>query len=263
YDAPALRPREDTDLLIRFEDCDIVRQVMRGLGHAAPAYCDDVHYQFPFELRDEFGVDHAFDFHWRLSAQAVFADLLTFEELAAEAVPVPALGPDARAAGDVHALLLACVHPVMHHQNEERLIWVHDVHLLLKRLTAEDLDRFTDLAIAKGVAAICAHELSRAHQRFGAAVPEDVMARLNERAGEPTAAYLRPGRTWKDELISNVGALGWKDRLRLLRRVAFPDPAYVLRSHGLRAGTVDAALLPALYVFRGLRGLWKVATGRK
>ncbi|MFI5280415.1 MAG: nucleotidyltransferase family protein, partial [Gemmatimonadales bacterium] len=47
YDAPALRPREDTDLLIRFEDCDIVRQVMRGLGHAAPAYCDDVHYQFP------------------------------------------------------------------------------------------------------------------------------------------------------------------------------------------------------------------------
>lgn len=263
YDAPALRPREDTDLLIRAEDADAVRQVMTELGHTAPAYCDDVHYQFPFELEDEFGVGHAFDFHWRLSTQAAFADLLTYEELAVEATPVPALGPFARAAGNVHALLLACVHPAMHHQNVERLIWVYDVHLLVGAMPPGELDRFADLAVAKGVAAICAQELARAQERFRTDVPASVVTRLRAAAGEPTAAYLVPGRTWKDELVSNVGALGYWDRLRLLRRVAFPDPAYMLRSYGLRVGTVDATLLPALYVLRGLRGLWKVAAGRK
>jgi hypothetical protein len=264
YDSPALRPREDTDLLIRAEDSDAVRQVMKELGHSAPAYCDDVHYQFPFEQRDEFGVGHAFDFHWRISTQAAFANLLTYEELASESIPIPALGSNARAASNVHALLLACVHPAMHHQNVERLIWVHDVHLLVKRMTSPDLDRFADLAVAKGVAAICAQELSRAHERFGTVLPEGLLDRLGATTGEPTAGYLRPGRSWKDELVSNVGALGsWKDRLRLLRRVAFPDPAFMLRSYGLRGGTADVTLLPALYALRGLRGLWKVLSGTK
>ena len=263
YDAPSLRPREDTDLLIRAEDADGVRQVMTDLGHTAPAYCDDVHYQFPFEHEDEFGVAHAFDFHWRLSTQAAFANLLTFEELSAEAVPVPSLGTHARAAGDVHALLLACVHPAMHHQNVERLIWVYDVHLLVRRLIPADLDRFAGLALRKGVAAICAQELSRARERFGTAVPASVLERLSATEDEATASYLRPGRTWKDELVANVSALGWRDRLRLMRRVAFPDPAFMLRSYGLRVGTVDATLLPVLYVLRGLRGLWRVITGRK
>jgi hypothetical protein len=263
YDAPALRPREDTDLLIRAEDADAVRQVMTELGHTAPAYCDDVHYQFPFELEDEFGVGHAFDFHWRLSTQAAFADLLTYEELAAEAAPVPALGLFARAAGNVHALLLACVHPAMHHQNVERLIWVYDVHLIVKRMTSEELDRFAGLAISKGVAAISSQELSRAHARFVTPVPASVMARLNAAAGESTAAYLVRGRTWKDELVSNIGALGWRDRLRLVRRIAFPKPSFMLESYGLRGGTVGVTLLPALYVLRGLRGLWRVLAGRK
>jgi hypothetical protein len=263
YDAPALRPREDTDLLIRPEDPDAVRQVMTGLGYTALAYCDDVHHQFPLERCDEFGVTHAFDFHVQVSTQAAFANMLTYEEMSAEAVAVPALGGHARTAGPVHALLLACVHPAMHHQNEERAIWVYDVHLLVQRMTARDLERLADLALAKGVAAICAQELSRAQVRFGTAVPATVMARLGAAAGEPTVSYLKPGRTWKDELVSNVGALGWTDRLRLIRRVAFPDAAYMLRSYGLRPGTVDATLLPALYALRGVRGLWKVLTGRK
>jgi hypothetical protein len=213
YDSPALRPREDTDMLIRAEDGDAVRRIMTLLGYSAPAYCDDVHYQFPLERYDEYGAAHAFDFHWRLSTQAAFADLLTFEEMDTEARAVPALGPIARA--------------------------------------------------AKGVAAICAQQLARAQKRFGTEVPAAVMARLGAARGESTAAYLEPGRTWRDELVSNVRALGFGDRLRLLRRVAFPDPAYMLRTYGLRAGTVDATLLPALYVLRGLKGLWKVATGRK
>ncbi|MFI5208200.1 MAG: nucleotidyltransferase family protein, partial [Gemmatimonadales bacterium] len=44
YVAPALRPREDTDLLIRAGDAEAVRRVMKNLGYTAPAYDDAVHY---------------------------------------------------------------------------------------------------------------------------------------------------------------------------------------------------------------------------
>jgi len=48
-----------------------------------------------------------------------------------------------------------------------------------------------------------------------------------------------------------------------LREVAFPAPAYMLRAYRLDGVTAAGALLPALYVHRGLKGLWKVLLGRK
>ena len=266
YRAPGLRPRSDTDLLIRREQVDVTRQVMDALGYTATNFSDGelLFRQFEFGKQDAFGVGHAFDFHWQVSTQIAFADLLTCDELAAEASAIPALGVHARGAGLVHALLLACVHPAMHHQNVERLIWVHDVHLLVERLRGEELDRFVELAMHKGVAAICAQALTRARSRLGTRVSEHALRRLGGAAGEPTAVYLEPRRRWRDELISNVGGLPhWSDRLRLLREVVFPDPAYMLRSYGLTNRTIGIALLPALYLHRGARGVWKVLTGKK
>jgi hypothetical protein len=266
YDMPSWRPRADTDLFIRREEIDAVRRVMATLGYSAPNQCDGEHLFCQFEMQkdDGFGVSHAFDFHWKISTQSVFADLLTFDELAAGAVRIPALGPCARGAGPEHALLLACIHPAMHHRNVERLIWLHDVHLLVSRLSDAELDGFASLAIRKRVAAVCAHQLALAHQRLGTAVPDAVTAKLAVRdAPEPSAIYLEPGRRWHDELVSSVRGLPrWKDRWHLLREVILPSPGFMLRSYGLGSGTA-AVLLPVLYVHRGLRGAWKVIAGRK
>lgn len=268
YEEPSLRPRSDTDLFIAREQCDAVRGVMAGIGYAATNLSDGevLFCQFEFAREDGFGVGHAFDFHWKISTQAAFADLLTYEELAAEATAVPPLGAHARAAGAVHALLLACVHPVMHHRNVERLLWLYDVHLLAQQLPRSELERFAGLAVRKGVAAISAHQLTLARSRLGTAVPPGVLAALGEagRAAEPSASYLQPGRRWGDELVSNVRDLGrWTDRVRLLREIAFPGSAYMLRAYGLEGGMLGRALLPALYVHRGVRGIWRVLQGRK
>jgi hypothetical protein len=268
YDAPRLRPRSDTDLLIPREQADAVRGTMAGIGYAATNFSDGevLFCQFELSRRDAFGVDHAFDFHWKVSTQAAFADLLTYGELAAEARAVPALGDQARAAGAVHALLLACVHPVMHHRDLERLIWLYDIHLLAQRLSREAFARFAELAVRKGVAAICARELGLARSRLGTAVPLEVAQALDAppRAAERSAAYLEPGRHWGDELVSNVRDLPrWTDRLRLLREVAFPAPRYMLKAYGLDEAVVGRALLPALYLHRGVRGVCKVLQGRK
>lgn len=269
YESPVSRPRGDTDLLVRRQQVDGVRRVMSALGYGATPGCDGelLFCQFAVGRRDEFGVDHAFDFHWKISTQAVFADLLGYDELAADAVYVPALGPDARAAGHLHALLLACIHPAMHHRNAERLIWMYDIHMLVSRMPASDLERFVSLATTKRVARICAQTLAAARVRFGSAVPDHVIERLAAPpSDEPSAAYLDAGRRWDQELMSSVRAVNrWSDRARLLREVAFPGPRYMLSAYGIAAGWTSAAsaVLPALYVHRLVRGVWRILRGRK
>ena len=266
YRAPASRPRLDTDLLTRREALGGVRSVMTGLGYTAPTQCDGelLFYQFALARNDRYGVEHVLDFHWKISTQSLFADLLTYDELAADAVPIPALGPHARGAGPVHALLLACLHPVMHHRNVERLIWVYDIHLLASRLSAAELGWFADLALAKRVGAICAYELALARSCFGTRIRDHVMLRLEAAGNEPSAAYLGPGRRWHHEFLASVGGLPrWQDRLRLVSEVLAPSPSYMLGSYGVGNRAWGFALLPALYLHRNARGIWKVLVGRK
>ncbi len=265
YDSPGSRPRADTDLFVRRDQIEAVKKTMAGLGYVEPPLSDGelIFCQFAMEKRDRFGVCHAFDFHWKISTQSVFAGVLTYDELAAAAAPVPALGTHARAAGPVHALLLACIHPVMHHRNVERPIWLFDIHLLVSRQTKPELERFAALAVEKRMAAICAHQLTLTRARFHTQVPDRVMERLSsDREGEASAVYLQPERRWHHELASNVHGLGrWTDRLRLLREVLFPSARYMRQAYQLDGPGV--VLLPALYVHRCVNGAWKILRGRK
>ena len=267
YPAPQLRPRSDTDLLVPRSAVEAVRRILAAGGYSAPVYCDGelVFCQFELGKTDEYGIRHAFDFHWKVSMQSVFADLLTYDELAAGAAPVAALGPHARAAGPLHALLLACVHPAMHHQNVERLLWTYDTHLLASRLSAAEWERFVALALSKQVGAIAAYELDLARSRFGTDISARMIERLGSaRATEPSSAYLRPGRRWHHELWSRLqGISRWNDRARLLREVVFPGPAYMLRAYGVPSGLLGMLSLPTLYLHRGVRGLMKVVAGQK
>ena len=95
-------------------DCAARAVVTRIFGDRA---CDDLFSQFEMQKVDGFGVCHVFDMHWKISTQPVFDSVLTYGEMLPRAQPVPALGPHAMTAGLVDALLLACIHPVMHHQN--------------------------------------------------------------------------------------------------------------------------------------------------
>jgi hypothetical protein len=267
YSRPSSRPREDTDLIVPRGDVEAVRGVMESLGYFAPKTCDGelLLCQFPMRKEDVFGVRHAFDIHWKISTQSVFADALTYEELAVESIPAPALGPSARVPSPLHALLLACIHPVMHHRNSELLIWQHDIHLLVARLCQADLDRFVDLAVMKRVAAVIAHQLRLTQQRLGTRGLASVIARLEAaRPDEASAAYLDSGRRWRHELASNIrGLTRWSDKLKLIREVALPGSDYVLSAYGFRKGGPGIALLPLLYCLRILRGTLKIAAGRK
>ena len=267
YTSPASRPRFDTDLLIRRNEVEAVRRVMAGRGYTAPTHCDGdlLFCQFPLRKADAFGVVHVFDVHWKISTQPVFADVLGVDEIAAGAIELQSLAASARTAGPTHALLLACIHPVMHHRNVESLIWTYDIHLLASRLSDEAFNRFAELAFAKQVSAICAHQLGAARRRFGTRIPDSVMWKLGTvTAREPSAAYLRPNRQWRDELISSIRGLpSWRDRLRLLREVTLPGPTYMFKAYGVAPSSLRAASLPILYIHRLASGGWRVLSGQK
>jgi hypothetical protein len=175
--------------------------------------------------------------------------------------PVDALGPAARAAGAPDALLISCMHPVMHHREDSRLIWMHDTHVIASAMTTEQWTTFVELARAKTVAAVCRHGLELARARFHTVVPAAVTRGLADAAAmmrEPSADYLVPGRTWRDEVASNFNALpGWRERAKWLREMALPAPGRVRRAYSLERSTLGWLLLPALYAHRGLKAVYK------
>jgi hypothetical protein len=266
YPSPASRPRVDTDLLIHRDQIDGMRRVMGALGYTAPLHCEGelLFCQFPLQKIGRFGAIHRFDCHWKISTQAVFADVLTFDEVSPRTRPLPALGAHARTLAPADALLLACIHPVMHHRNADTIIWIHDIHLLASSLADDDFERFTAMAIAKEVSAICGRQLRVAQATFGTRVPASTIDRLAVERAEASAVYLQHDRRWIDELASSLRGLPrWRDRLRLLREIAFPAPAYMRASYDVAASPAGATMLPALYVHRLVAGALKIVSGRK
>jgi hypothetical protein len=267
YDRPDLRPRDDTDLLVREDDLDRVREAMASCGYEAGLLCDGelLFRQYQMEKSDRFGTSHVVDVHWKISTQPVFADVLSYDEVAAASAPIPALGRSARGCGAAHGLLIAAIHPVMHHRNVERLVWLYDVHLLASGMSGAALQDMAALAMARRVGGVTAHTLARARARFGTAIPAALIRDLEQRdPGEPSRAYLAAGRHWSDELGDSLGALPTLgDRLTLVREVMLPSPRYMRSRYQIGDGVLAAAMLPALYVHRLIAGGWKVIAGRK
>ena len=264
YDTPIARARLDTDLLIGTADERAARAAFEGRGYAAPPYCAELFSQFQMERTDEYGIRHIFDVHSSISTQPVFADVLTYQEMLPRTVPVAALGLAAVAPCARDALLLACIHPVMHHQNANSVQWTYDTHLLASRLTPDDFHDFVRHAKEKRVAAVCALQLRLTQTLFETAVPADVLAALSTVTDEPSADYLASQRRWHHELASSVRALPRAgDRIRLLRGVLLPSPSYMLGAYGLRGKPLGLWLLPALYMHRNVSGAWKILMGKK
>jgi hypothetical protein len=263
YSHPCLRPRTDTDLLIRETAVDVVVRVMLALGYARfnQVSGEVVRYQTAFVKSGLTGVRHFYDIHWRASERQRFSTLPGFDDIRPQAVAIPALGLHAYAPGTAQALILACVHRVAHHDDaDEHLIWIYDIDRLARALSEDGRGELVRQAREQRVAAICARGLKLAERWFGTPAGE-LLAGLDA-AREPAGdAYLGAPMRKIDVLVSDLKSLpGWRARGRLLREHLFPPPAYMLEHYGLHS----TALLPAYYLRRLLAGLgpWFRQPGR-
>lgn len=257
YSQPWLRSRFDTDLLIRPSDRGRADAVLRGLGYSRSTQVSGtlVAHQLQYQRHDRYGLNDTVDLHWKVTNPHLFADALTFDELMAAARAVPQLGDRALGLSNVHALILACVHRVAHHQNSDRLIWLYDIHLLAGAMTPGERAEFLALARVKRLRSICACGLGRAQSRFGTEYPARWLDHLQTGRDdeiEPTAAFLDQGLRRIDILLSDLRAVGgWMRKIRLLREHLFPPAAFIRARYG--SGT---SLLFA-YVNRILGGVGK------
>jgi hypothetical protein len=255
YANPALRPREDTDLLVEGSEMPAVARVLERLEYRRQASPSGalVSQQVPYSKVDRFGVIHALDVHRCIANPQVFAGALRLAELRPRAVPVPALGLAARAFGPVDALAVACVHRVAHHGDEPRLIWLYDIHLLAGALSEPEVEDFVSLVRARRIRAVCARGCTLARSRFGTVFPPGLTEGLA--AGriddEPSAEYLGRAMSQLDILLSDLRALDrWADRVRLVREHVFPPASYMRQKYPASS----RLWLPALYARRAIAG---------
>lgn len=256
YASPGLRPRTDTDMLIREADIAGVRAVLEDLGYELSAgdAGSALNYQFIASRPLGNGQFDVVDVHWRISNRLEFARLFDFEELNARAIPLPEIGPSAIGLGLADSLLLACLHRVGHlNEGEpERLIWLYDVHLLVEALGETSAPDFVTLMEAKRLTAICDAGIARAAACFGTRIPTSVAEALRMRqADEPSRRLLGAGpiRTlW----LQCLAQPDWRHRWFFLRELAFPP-----HNHMRRKYPRVRSPLWWLYARRGVEGLRK------
>ena len=84
-------------------------------------------------------------------------------------LPCLASAPHALAPSHGDALLLACMHRVAHHHDNERLIWLYDIHLLRERMSRDEHAAFWRLAAERRVVTICERSIALAEEWFARA----------------------------------------------------------------------------------------------
>jgi hypothetical protein len=256
YPEAWLRPRNDNDILVPAADADAADQVLTCLGYERANALEGelVSYQAPYVRVDRIGVKHVVDLHWKISNRPRIAEVLPFDDLWSERRPVAALGPNAHAPCDRHALTLACLHSVAHHRNSDNLVWCYDIHLLAGQLRDDDWQLVSQHARRCEVAAICANGLRRAVVNFRTPVPHGLLDELTVR-GEFSEPFLS-AEPWRGDVrLSDLGALdGWGAKLRFVREVAFPSSDFMLREYA----SSTRALIPVLHLHRLSRGTWRL-----
>jgi len=255
YPEPWLRPRVDTDMLVRRRDVPGATRVLEHCGYLRSDATNTgalVSHQIGFERTDSHELRHVVDLHWKIVNPHLVADTLEFDDLWRSSSCAPALGPAVRVAGAVESIAISCIHRLAHHQRHDRLIWLYDLRLLSASLDAQGWSDLRDLACTRGIAGLCLDGLRAARTRVGGTLPPAIETALAAAApSEPSQVYLQENLSKSDVLLSDLKTLAtWGARLRLVREHVFPPAAFIQQRYGTRT----RALLPAFYLHRLIAG---------
>jgi hypothetical protein len=264
YANPLWRARADSDIIVSPGDARVTGEVLQSLGfkRGQGVSGELISYQDSYALTVEGGGKHSIDLHRRINNSELLMRLFSYEELRAEAHPLPQLCVEALAVGPKHALLLACLHRSVHrnypyhvdgvtYYGGNRLIWLYDIHLLAQSFTPLQWRDFAGSATEKGLCATSLDGIDCAAKHFSTHCPDDVRHSLSK-TGEPEAIYLAAGpvrQCWID-FLAIEGAAG---RLRYAQELVFPSAAYMRAKYA----QISPARLPWQYARRAAAGFIK------
>lgn len=255
YPEPWLRPRCDTDLLVTKLNREETAGLLRQLGCTPLFEANDMeHLGFGSEMhyvKTTQSIHINYDIHWKFShINRKFSTEFSKGEF--QTTPLPALGNHARTLNKIDSLLHTCFHRAGHFSHSgDRLIWLHDIHLLGQSLTDEEAETFCVKSRRLEISALCADALAVAQSWFNTKLPAPLEALMQEQNGqEAFAALLKPGGRQvgikNHALLELKGLPTWRERVRFLWQNAFPPPEFML----WRYGASKKSALPLLYLKR-------------
>ena len=236
YSAPHLRACSDVDLLVPSREA---AELLAGrLCHAglerSETSGDLVAYELMCRRRISEELLLEVDVHWRLANSPLFADAFTFDELMAESILLPRLGPLARGLGLVHACIHACVHRALNLSIgvDDKLKWLYDLEVLMALFKPSDWQQLTALSISKGLAGVVLNALEVSATTFGRELPGALTTALRHaELAEPLAA--RNLSDWRYMQRKTFKALPTVSlRLRWLCQRVFPSRDYLVCLYG-------------------------------
>jgi hypothetical protein len=238
YAKPYLRPSIDIDLLVRRSEVDRATRVLAAMGYTAAlsAAREPAHMQKTFR-RQAGQIKHVIDLHWAISNRPLFGAMFSFEELTSGAVPLPAPASHVLTPNAAHALALACIHRVAHHNDSRRLIWLADVQLLSESMSDDEWRRFWSVAREKQLVAVSRESLDHAATLLGsAACAREARAAIAPHRPEPSAVYLSDVASgWRSIWLDVRHTHGMSRKLGLIGAHAFPDPQYMRDVYGVNS----------------------------
>lgn len=268
YASPVLRPRSDLDLLVSAGDRSRCTSLFAAMGYERVRQLPGryVSHQESWKRSGPAG-SLSVDLHWRVNNSPVLAGLLQHDELAAESLIVPALGPAARCPGPAHALLLAALHregsrdAPYHHAGwsipgGDRLIWLVDFVQLLRLADTQQRRQMAALVEAKGAQPLIAGVV-QALQCWLPELAADVLPVLRSMAlgGTPDRAlqrYVSAGPMMRRAL--DFAALGsWRARAGYLAEQLYPPADYLRARDPQNAGASRPVLALKRLLKRVLR----------
>lgn len=261
YDDAALRPMGDIDLLIPRDRVERAKHALTGHGYSPCAEMAD-------GFADKFSIEQTFlrlgnrpsqiDVHWHAFTMPYYFERIPIEWFWRRTARVEVGGASALMMSPTAQLLYLSAHYMLH--NFRRLIWSHDLALLIERRGDEiDWDDAAAAAAEFGVSALLADALFEVRGQWGVPIPAGVEARL--RACAPTARQriiLAATGAFSGSdagLLYGAGFLSARRSMTYWLRVTFPSAGYMRMRFRVR----NDALIPLCYLLRLARGAYLCA----
>lgn len=236
YPESYLRSRCDADLLFRSEEAsNEAWKILKAEGYqkANTLQGKFVGYQFNCSKKLGEGLSNDLDIHHKISDYLWLANKLPFEELYAEAEDLKIGDQTVQTTGTVHSLLHNCIHRASNLtlNQENRLIWLYDIHLLCGQLSEYEWSRLVELAKGKSLAFIVYEGLRTSQEMYQTEIPDEVSSSLRDAGNKEDHPFGKTRKRWRlylYDFIQNKGVLNKACQIRehLLPRTEYIETKY-------------------------------------
>lgn len=232
YPKPWLRPCTDSDCLISPEDRVKYESILTKQLEFKKLFEIEgelASYQSTYVRKLTKNTNLILDLHWRVNNRQTLAKTYTINELSERGTTTKNLNNAVIIPSAVDSILLSCIHR-LGHANDERLIWLYDIHILVNSLNEDAWEELCLLCDDKEIASITLDGLLVCEDLLETNIPKEskaTLAKLSQR-DEPSKLVLQRNisewQLFKQDLQSLDSV---QLKAQLLKENLFPSSKYI------------------------------------